>query len=124
MKRILLDQGLPRSTAALLVRAGWDACHVSDVGMSRASDADILDRAAAEGRVCVTLDADFHALLATRGAIGPSVLRIRKQGLDAVALAQLLEALWPRIESALAAGAMVVVTGRSLRIRRLPVGGR
>lgn len=124
MKRLLLDQGLPRSTATLLVREGWDACHVSDVGMSRASDLNILDRAEAERRVCVTLDADFHALLATRGAKGPSVVRIRKEGLDGVALARLLEELWPRIESALDTGAMVVVTERSVRTRRLPVGGR
>jgi predicted nuclease of predicted toxin-antitoxin system len=123
VKRLLLDQGLPKSTAALLVREGWDACHVADVGMSRASDVDILDRAEAEGRVCVTLDADFHALLATGAATGPSVVRIRKEGLDAAALAQLLEGLWPRIESALEAGAMVVVTERSVRIRRLPIGG-
>lgn len=92
--------------------------------MSRASDADILDRAAAEGRVCVTLDADFHALLATRGAQGPSVVRIRKEGLDAAALVRLLDDLWPRIGNALDAGAMVVVTERSVRVRRLPIGGR
>lgn len=124
MKRLLLDQGLPRSTAAMLARDGWNACHVSDVGMSRASDLEILDRAEAEQRVCVTLDADFHALLATRGAKGPSVIRIRKEGLDGIALARLLVGIWPRIESALDMGAMIVVTERSVRIRLLPVGGR
>lgn len=92
--------------------------------MSRASDLDILDRAEAERRVCVTLDADFHALLATRGAKGPSLVRIRKGGLDGVGLARLLEELWPRIESAINTGMMVVVTERSVRIRPLPVGGR
>jgi predicted nuclease of predicted toxin-antitoxin system len=124
VKGLLLDQGLPRSTAALLVRDGWDACHVSDVGMSRASDLEILDRAEAEQRVCVTLDADFHALLATRAAKGPSVIRIRKEGLDGIALARLLVDIWPRMESALDTGAMIVVTERSVRIRLLPVGGR
>jgi predicted nuclease of predicted toxin-antitoxin system len=92
--------------------------------MSRASDADIIDRAEVEGRVCVTLDTDFHALLATRGAKGRSVIRIRKEGLDGVALARLLQQLWSRIESTLDAGAMVVVTERSVRVRRLPIGGR
>lgn len=108
----------------MLARDGWNACHVSDVGMSRASDLEILDRAEAEQRVCVTLDADFHALLATRGAKGPSVIRIRKEGLDGIALARLLVGIWPRIESALDMGAMIVVTERSVRIRLLPVGGR
>ena len=61
--RIGLDQGCPRSTVAALQRQGWDVIHVADVGMSRATDADIVAWAARERRVVVTLDADFHALL-------------------------------------------------------------
>jgi predicted nuclease of predicted toxin-antitoxin system len=56
--RLLLDQGLPRSTVKLLADSGWDALHVGDIGMARASDSDILDYARREQRVCVTLDAD------------------------------------------------------------------
>lgn len=85
MKRLLLDQGLPRSTAALSTQAGWDVIHV--FGMSRADDKDIVRRARAEARICVTLDADFHSLLATSGERSPSVIRIRNEGLDATALA-------------------------------------
>jgi predicted nuclease of predicted toxin-antitoxin system len=121
VKRLLLDQGLPRSSAALLVQQGYDAVHVSDIGMSRADDLDILERARAEGRVCVTLDADFHSLMAIRGARDPSVIRIRKEGLDAAALAGLLQAIWPGIDAALGDGAMVTVTDRSVRTRRLPI---
>jgi predicted nuclease of predicted toxin-antitoxin system len=121
VKRLLLDQGLPRSTTALLTQAGWDAVHVSEIGMSRSEDADILRRARTEARVCVTLDADFHSLLATSGENGPSVIRIRKEGLDANALAALLHNIWSGIEDALKSGAMVTVTDRSVRIRRLPV---
>jgi predicted nuclease of predicted toxin-antitoxin system len=106
VKRLLLDQGLPRSAAALLTRAGWDVIHVSDIGMSQADDVDILRRGRAEGRICVTLDADFHSLLATSGACTPSVIRIRKEGLDAAALAALLQSIWPGIADALAKGAM------------------
>ena len=122
MKRLLLDQGLPRSTGALLNQDGWDISHVSEIGMSRASDADILARARDEQRVCVTLDADFHALLATSGERAPSVVRIRREGLDAAALAALLQSVWSRIESALHDGAMVTLTGSAVRIRRLPIG--
>ena len=121
MKRLLLDQGLPRSTAALLRQVGWDVVHASEIGMSRAEDADILLRARAESRNCITLDADFHSLLATSGERSPSVIRIRKQGLDATALAALLQAIWPRVEDALDSGALVTVTERSIRVRRLPI---
>jgi len=51
-------------------------------------------------------------------------VRVRREGLDASALAALLQAVWPGIESALIAGAMVTVTDRSVRIRRLPIGKR
>ena len=47
---------------------GWDLLHVADIGMSRALDSEILEFARLEKRVCVTLDADFHALLAVSGA--------------------------------------------------------
>jgi predicted nuclease of predicted toxin-antitoxin system len=59
--------------------------------MSRAPDTEILWRARGDSRVCVTLDADFHSLLATSGERGPSVIRIRREGLDATALAALLQ---------------------------------
>jgi len=121
VKRLLIDQGLPRSTGALLALAGWDVAHVSEIGMSRADDAAILVRARAEQRVCITLDADFHALLATSGENGPSVVRVRKEGLRADGLAELLQAIWPKIEEALDHGAMVTITDRSIRIRRLPI---
>ena len=97
--------------------------HVSEIGMSRASDADILRRAHAESRACVTLDADFHSLLATSGERDPSVMRIRKEGLDGAALDSLLQGIWPRIENALHSGALVTVTERSIRVRQMPIVG-
>ena len=121
MKRLLLDQGLPRSTAVLLKQGGWDVIHVSEIGMSRAADAEILQRARTESRVCITLDADFHSLLATGGERSPSVIRIRKEGLDATALTAMLQGIWSRIEDALNSGALVTVTERSIRVRRLPI---
>lgn len=121
MKRLLLDQGVPRTAAALLVTAGWNAIHTAEIGMNRATDVEILARARTESRVCVTLDADFHALLATGRERGPSVIRIRKQGLDAAALAALIQSIWSGIEPALAQGAMVTVTERSVRTRLLPI---
>ncbi len=121
MIRVVLDQGLPRGAVAHLREAGWDAVHVGEIGMSRASDVEILDYARREHRVCVTLDADFHALLVLRFEAAPSVVRIRIEGLQAVAMAELLLRIWPRIEAAVNDGALVTVTERQVRIRRLPV---
>jgi predicted nuclease of predicted toxin-antitoxin system len=122
MIRVLLDQGLPRGTISRLREEGWDAVHVGEIGMSRASDAEILACARHENRVCITLDADFHALLVLRSEQSPSVVRIRIEGLQAVAMAELLLRIWPRIESAVREGALVTVTESRVRVRRLPVG--
>lgn len=85
--KFLLDQGLPRSTASLLRDTGIDTVHTGEIGLATAVDSDILQHAQRESRVVVTLDADFHALLALSGASTPSVIRIRIEGLRAQALA-------------------------------------
>lgn len=64
--------------------------HVGDIGMSRATDVAIIDWAARELRVVVTLDSDFHAILALGGLTFPSVIRIRQEGLIGALLASLL----------------------------------
>jgi predicted nuclease of predicted toxin-antitoxin system len=94
---------------------------VSDIGMSRADDVDILQQARTEACIRVTLDADFHSLLAISGESGSSVIRIRKEGVDATALAVLLQRIWPGVEDALNGGAMVTVTGRSVPVLPLPI---
>lgn len=121
MNWILLDQGLPRTAAAALREAGWNVEHVSDLGMSQSSDRSILDFARTQGRTVVTLDADFHALLAVANESGPSVIRIRQEGLKGKDVAALLLAIWSRIETQIQRGAMVTVTEKTIRVRNLPL---
>jgi predicted nuclease of predicted toxin-antitoxin system len=68
--RLVLDQGVPNDTAALLRSLGYDCVHVSELGMSKAADDEILALSLARNAVVVTLDADFHAILAVSGAQG------------------------------------------------------
>lgn len=121
--KLLLDQGLPRSTASLLREAGHDAVHTAELGLSTASDREILTRARADEMVVVTLDADFHAELAITSASKPSVIRLRIEGLRAEATAELLLEVLRRCGAALEAGAVASVQAGRLRIRRLPVQG-
>jgi predicted nuclease of predicted toxin-antitoxin system len=118
---LLLDQGLPRSAVAGLIAAGWKAVHVCDIGMSRASDEQRLEYAKNHNFCCVTLDADFHTLLAVSNASAPSVIRIRREGLNGTALANLLLAIRPKIDRQVVKGAMVTVTETAIRIRSLPI---
>jgi predicted nuclease of predicted toxin-antitoxin system len=119
--KLLLDQGLPRSTAELLRRSGFDAVHVGEVGFSTAEDASILKMALDEGRVVVTLDADFHALLALSGALFPSVIRLRIEGLKGKSAATLISEVTERCDEELARGAVVTVQPGRMRIRFLPL---
>lgn len=119
--RLLLDQGLPRSTVLYLQNDGIEAVHVSDRGLATASDSEILNFGQQEGMVVVTLDADFHTLLALSGLTGPSVIRIRIEGLRGEALAKLIVSVLQVCNDDLVKGAMVSVTENGIRIHRLPV---
>lgn len=119
--KLLLDQGLPHSAADVLRARGIDAVHVAELGLSTASDAAILERGRETERVVVTLDADFHKLLAVTRATTPSVIRIRIEGLRAKALADLLERILKQGSADIEAGAAVTVQAQRLRIRRLPL---
>jgi predicted nuclease of predicted toxin-antitoxin system len=120
--KLLLDQGTPRSAAALLRQAGLDAVHTGECGLAGASDLQIIQRAADEERVVVTLDADFHAHLALTGARKPSVVRLRIEGLRAEEFCRLLQRVLRHCAGDLADGALVSVTELQIRIRRLPFG--
>ena len=117
--KLLLDQGLPRGTASILRAQGLDVLHVCEIGMSRADDFAVLQRARDEARVAVTLDADFHSILAISGQASPSVIRIRIEGLRADRLAALLIDVIAEAKKALDSGALLTVQSHRIRIRKL-----
>lgn len=119
--KLLLDQGLPRSTAALLCDMGVETIHVADIGFSQAEDAAIIQKAKEENYVVVTLDADFHALLALDEAISPSVIRIRIERLRAKALKDLLLTVIAECRNDLEKGSAITVELNRIRVRRLPL---
>ena len=119
--KLLLDQGLPRSAAGLLREAGIDTVHVSEIGHSTADDAAILQRGREEERIVITLDADFHALLALSRAITPSVIRIRIEGMYGRKAADLIQTVLARCAEDLKRGAVVTVQPKRIRVRRLPL---
>jgi predicted nuclease of predicted toxin-antitoxin system len=119
--KLLLDQGTPRSAATILRRAGFDAVHTGEIGLAEAEDSEIIRRASEQNRVVVTLDADFHAQLALKQACGPSVIRIRVEGLRGESFSALLQNVLRQCTDDLKAGAMISVNESQIRIRRLPV---
>jgi len=120
--KLLLDQGLPRSAVRHLVELGIAAEHVGDLGMATASDAHILEAARGRQAIVVTLDSDFHTLLAMSRAVSPSVVRIRIEGLKGEPLATILQSVVTMAGPDLEAGALISVTTDRIRVRRLPIG--
>jgi predicted nuclease of predicted toxin-antitoxin system len=118
---LLLDQGLAPRTAAILREEGFDAVHVSEIGLERADDLLILESARSDERVCVTLDHDFHAHLAIANQGRPSVILLRVQGLDAQRQADLIRLVCAWCKDALREGAAVSADRKTIRVRRLPL---
>lgn len=69
----------------------------------------------------VTLDADFHAIIALSGLTAPSVIRVRMEGLRAAPLGLLLADVLQKAGVALQSGALVTIDSDRIRVRQLPV---
>lgn len=124
MSGLLLDQGLPRSTAGLLNNFGFAAIHVGELRMAQASDSQILDYGRANHMIVVTLDADFHLILAATRALFPSVIRIRQQGVKADEAARIIRTVMEHGQAILESGAVASVRADLVRFKRLPIGKR
>jgi predicted nuclease of predicted toxin-antitoxin system len=119
--RFLVDMALAPRVAAWLVDHGHDAVHASSVGLDRAPDSDIIDRARTDDRVIVTADLDYPRLLVLARADRPGLILFRGgQHTDA----QVIERLARTIETVSAdelQTSLVVVEAWRIRRRRLPI---
>jgi len=79
--KFLIDNALPPRLADLLAAAGEDAVHVRAYRMRAAKDEEILARALDEGRIVVSADTDFGAILAAQTASQPSFILFREPNL-------------------------------------------
>ncbi|MBI2684796.1 MAG: DUF5615 family PIN-like protein [Acidobacteria bacterium] len=65
--KFLADRGLSEATVRFLRDSGHDATHQRERGLHRLPDVAIMEKAAAEGRIVLTLDLDFGELHAISG---------------------------------------------------------
>jgi predicted nuclease of predicted toxin-antitoxin system len=119
--KLLFDHNLSVYAAQILSSGGMDVLHTADVGLATATDREILEWCRREHCTLVTHDTDFHALLALSGAAGPSVIRIRVEGLTDRELAELVERVIDRVRDDVRGGCLVSVKPGSIRVRLLPL---
>jgi len=117
--RFLIDQDVYALTARFLRDLGHDVVTVGETGRARATDAEVMGIARQQGRILLTRDRDFGALVFVHRMRGGVIyLRLRPSELPAVH-EELESVLTSYAESDLR-GAFVVVEAGRHRYRRLP----
>ncbi|MFZ5821315.1 MAG: DUF5615 family PIN-like protein [Chloroflexota bacterium] len=61
--KFLTDEDVPRSTARVLLDAGFDAVDVRDIGLRGKNDTDVFLRAQEEQRIIISCDMGFSNIL-------------------------------------------------------------
>lgn len=90
--------------------------------MATATDDGILARALETNAIIVTLDADFHTMLAVSGATGPSVIRFRVQRLHAPEIVRLTQMVLVEFEAEVKGGCLLTIKPRKVTCHGLPIG--
>ena len=118
--RFLIDNALSPLVARQLTAAGYETVHVRDVGLSSASDAEILTFAEREDRIIISADTDFGTLLTLRRKSRPSFILLRGdiERRPESQAAGLIRDL-PALVEHLATGAIVVIRKDRIRMRLL-----
>jgi predicted nuclease of predicted toxin-antitoxin system len=116
--RFLLDQDVYAATGRFLISLGHDVITAGKIGLSRASDSDLLRVAEKQNRIFVTRDRDFGGLVFVQGlGAGVIYLRMVPPMQDAVHQ-ELGRVLQEHSESDLKDAFVVVETGRH-RFRKI-----
>jgi predicted nuclease of predicted toxin-antitoxin system len=116
--KFLLDQDVYALTAGFLREHEYDVVTVSELGLSRALDLDLLKAAEEQERIFVTRDRDFGNLVfVQREGSGVIYLRILPSNMDEVH-AELKRVLETYTENELARSFVVVEKNRH-RIRKI-----
>lgn len=119
--KFLIDMPLSPALATWLVQQGHDAVHALELGLARASDEVILQRAGGEQRVVVTADLDYPRLLALARAEGPGLILFRGGNYSEQEAVDGLRRTLETIPDRELPNSIVVIEKGRIRRRRLPL---
>ena len=115
--RLLLDENLSPLHASTLRRLGHDGIAVAECGLSGADDSIVRAFAIDNGRILVTLDADFANVLRYPPSNTPGVIRLRVHPATEGAIDTLLRSTIALLAQVNLNGKLVVADPKRIRIR-------
>jgi len=119
--KFLADMGISQSTVHWLRDQGYDAVHLREQQLHRLPDPEIVKKANIEGRIILTCDLDFGALMAFSGEQHPSIVIFRLGDETPQNVNQRLSEVLNKSASALNKGAIILIEQNRYRIRLLPI---
>jgi len=119
--RFLADAGISPKTVELLKQLGHEATHVRTLGLQRAPDTQVIQRARSDGSIVLTFDLDFGDLLALGVLDKPSaiIFRLADERVDSVN--RRLTTVLTERRGELESGALILVEDTRYRVRKLPI---
>jgi len=120
---LILDMNISPKLVDLLSQNDINSKHWCTIGKPDARDSEIMEYAKQNDCVIVTCDLDFTTILSNTKENKPSVIQIRKQGLQSDMLAKLLAIVLSQWKSELEKGAVLIIDAKKVRVRILPLDG-
>jgi predicted nuclease of predicted toxin-antitoxin system len=119
--RFLADAGISPKTVDFLKQLGHEAIHVRTLGLQRASDAQVVQRALTDGSIVLSFDLDFGDLLALGVMDKPSAILFRLADERAESVNERLSTILSERINELESGALILVEDTRYRVRKLPI---
>src|SRR5262245_36977889 len=121
---VCAHRGVSPEPGDFLTQLGDEVVHVRSLGLERAHDIQLVERARADGSVIVTFDLDFGDILALGVFDKPSAIIFRLADERADSVNQRLALVLDKRRADLESGALIIVEDTRYRVRQLPIGSR
>ena len=118
--KFLADQDVYSATVRYLIELGYNVITAREIGLSQATDTDLLKKATEQCRIFVTRDRDFGGLVFVEG-LGNGVIYLRILPSTQKAVHEELEKILKTYSEDEMKHAFIVVEPGRHRFRRLPI---
>ncbi len=119
--QFLIDENMGLSYANTLRSLGYEAIHVSEVGLTSTEDTDIVTYAFDKGYTIITFDLDFTRIVALSQKLFPSIITFRMGEINVTEFEEHFRFYIPEIKDDIIKGALITIDTQGVRTKRLPI---